>query len=319
MSTFTLDFEKPVKILEDQIQELKLASSGKGIDVSNEIKALERKNSELIKEIYSNLSPWEQVQLSRHPNRPHTKDYIQRIFDNFYELHGDRKFADDPAVIAGFGMLEGQRVAIVGIEKGRNTKEKLHHNFGMPRPEGYRKALRVMKMASRFSVPIITFIDTPGAYPGIGAEERGQASAIAENIEEMFDLEVPVVSLVIGEGGSGGALGIAIANKLLMLEYSIYSVISPESCASILWADPKMAETAANSLKLGALKAVDIKVADEIIGEPAGGAHRDYEAISDNVKAALSRVIGELKNMSKEELISSRFLKYRQLGKDSLV
>lgn len=319
MSTFTLDFEKPVKMLENQIQELKLASSGKEFDISNEIKSLERKTSQLIKEIYSKLSPWEQVQLSRHPNRPHTKDYVQRVFDNFYELHGDRKFADDPALIAGFGMLEGQRVAIVGIEKGRKTKEKLHHNFGMPRPEGYRKALRIMQLASRFSIPIITFIDTPGAYPGIGAEERGQASAIAENIETMFELEVPIVSVVIGEGGSGGALGIAIADKLLMLEYSIYSVISPESCASILWADPKMAETAANSLQLGALKAVDLKIADEIIGEPSGGAHRDYEEIIASVKSTLSKVINELKNRSKEELMSSRYDKYRALGKDSLV
>ena len=319
MSYFTLDFEKPVKILEDQIQELKLASDGKGIDVSNEIKALERKTSQLTKEIYSKLSPWEQVQLSRHPNRPPNQAYLPRIFDNFYEVHGDRKFADDPAVIAGFGMLDGQRVAIIGIEKGRKTKEKLHHNFGMPRPEGYRKALRVMKLASRFSIPIITFIDTPGAYPGIGAEERGQAAAIAENIESMFSLEVPVVSIVIGEGGSGGALGLAIADKLIMLEYSIYSVISPESCASILWADPKMAETAANSLQLGALKALDLKVADEIIGEPSGGAHRDYEEISATVKKNLSRVINQLKSKSKEELISSRYNKYRALGKDSLI
>ncbi|RLA63910.1 MAG: acetyl-CoA carboxylase carboxyl transferase subunit alpha [Epsilonproteobacteria bacterium] len=319
MSIFTLNFEKPVKVLEDQIEELKLASCGKGIDVSSEIKALERKTSQLIKEIYSKLTPWEQVQLSRHPNRPHTKDYVSRIFDDFYELHGDRKFADDPAVIAGFGKLDGQRVAVVGIEKGRKTKEKLHHNFGMPRPEGYRKALRIMKMASRFSVPIITFIDTPGAYPGIGAEERGQASAIAENIEEMFDLDVPVVSIVIGEGGSGGALGLAIADKLLMLEYSIYSVISPESCASILWADSKMAETAANSLQLGALKAMELKVADEIIGEPSGGAHRDPDEITARVKKALYESINKLKNKSPDELKSSRYNKYRSLGKESLI
>ena len=320
MDPFTLDFEIPVKVLENQIEELKEASSrNKGIDVSHEIKSLEKKVSQLIKEIYGNLSSWEKVKLSRHPSRPHSQDFIKRIFSDFHELRGDRKFADDPAIICGFGRLEGQKVAIVGIEKGRKTNEKIHHNFGMPRPEGYRKALRVMEMASRFSIPIITLIDTPGAYPGVGAEERGQASAIAENIQNMFELNVPVIGVIIGEGGSGGALGLAIVDRLLMMEYSIYSVISPESCASILWADPKMANVAANSLQLGALKAKELNVADEIISEPPGGAHRDQEQAFLSLKEALIKNLNELKTFSPEEIKSKRYLKYRLMGNSTLV
>jgi len=317
---FTLDFEIPVKVLENQIEDLKEASSrNKGIDVSNEIKSLEKKASQLIKEIYGNLSSWEKVKLSRHPSRPHAKDYIKKLFTDFHELHGDRKFADDPAIICGFGRLDGHKVAVVGIEKGRKTNEKIHHNFGMPRPEGYRKALRIMEMASRFSIPIITLIDTPGAYPGIGAEERGQAAAIAENIQNMFELNVPVIGVVIGEGGSGGALGIAIVDRLLMFEYSIYSVISPESCASILWADPKMANIAANSLQLGAVKAKEFNVADEIISEPPGGAHRDIDQATQSLRESIIHHLNELKTYTPEELKSKRYLKYRLMGNNTLV
>lgn len=320
MDPFTLDFEIPVKVLENQIEDLKEASSrNKGIDVSNEIKSLEKKVSHLIKEIYGNLSSWEKVKLSRHPSRPHAKDYINKLFTDFHELHGDRKFADDPAIICGFGLLEGQKVAVVGIEKGRKTNEKIHHNFGMPRPEGYRKAIRIMEMASRFSIPIITLIDTPGAYPGIGAEERGQAAAIAENIQDMFELDVPVIGVIIGEGGSGGALGLGIVDRLLMMEYSTYSVISPESCASILWADPKMANVAANALQLGAIKAIEIKVADEIIAEPPGGAHRDIEQATQSLKEAVLSNLNQLKNLSPEELKTKRYLKYRLMGNSTLV
>ncbi len=320
MDPFTLDFEIPVKVLENQIEELKEASSrNKGIDVSNEIKSLEKKVSQLIKEIYGNLSSWEKVKLSRHPNRPHAKDYIKKIFTDFHELHGDRKFADDPSVICGFGKIENQKVAIIGIEKGRKTNEKIHHNFGMPRPEGYRKAWRIMEMASRFSIPIITLIDTPGAYPGIGAEERGQAAAIAENIQNMFELSVPVIGVIIGEGGSGGALGLAIVDRLLMMEYATYSVISPESCASILWADPKMANTAANSLQLGAHKALELKVADELVSEPPGGAHRDIDQATTSLKEAILNNLNELKTFPPEELKSKKYLKYRLMGNNTLV
>lgn len=318
LNNYTLDFEKPVRELENQIKELKEASTRPEIDISKEIKALEKKVNVMIREIYDNLTPWERVQLSRHPNRPHAIDYIQELIPDFHELKGDRRFANDPAVIAGFGHLEGQKVAVIGIEKGRKTKEKVHHNFGMPRPEGYRKALRVMQLAGQFGIPVISFVDTPGAYPGIGAEERGQSQAIAENLAEMFDIPSPIIALVIGEGGSGGALGIAIADRVLMMEYSVYSVISPESCASILWADPKKAETAANALQLGPDKALELKVADAIVAEPPGGAHKDIPRAMELVRDQLKKEIHDLMKMKHEERLELRFKKFREMGNQTI-
>jgi len=310
---FTLEFEKPVSELENQIRELR-QTSGTNIDISHEIQALQSKVDKMLSEIYEKLSPWERTQLSRHPQRPHAIDYIEKIINDFHEVHGDRRYADDPSMIAGFGFLEGQKVAVLGIEKGRKTQEKIKRNFGMANPEGYRKALRVMQLASQFNIPIITFVDTPGAYPGIGAEERGQALAIAENLEEMFKIRSPIISVVIGEGGSGGALGIAIADKVLMMEYSIYSVISPESCASILWSDPKMAETAANSLQLSPNKALDLNVIDGIVKEPAGGAHRYAERAIELVKEALLQNLNSLKSQDVDLTLELRFNKFRQMG-----
>ncbi|MCM2350897.1 MAG: acetyl-CoA carboxylase carboxyltransferase subunit alpha [Bacteriovoracaceae bacterium] len=310
---FTLDFERPVSELENQIRELKQASN-QNIDISHEIAALEAKVSSMLNEIYTKLSPWQRTQLSRHPMRPHALDYIEKIITDFHEVHGDRRFSDDPSMITGFGYIDGQKVAVIGIEKGRKTQEKIKRNFGMANPEGYRKALRIMQMASQFQIPVVTFVDTPGAYPGIGAEERGQALAIAENLEEMFNIKSPIISIVIGEGGSGGALGIAVADKVFMMEYSVYSVISPESCASILWSDPKMAETAANSLQLSPNKALELKVIDDIVKEPAGGAHRHPEKAFELVKQA---ILSNLKNLQKEDLdvlMQKRFEKFRQMG-----
>ncbi|WP_372653191.1 acetyl-CoA carboxylase carboxyltransferase subunit alpha [Halobacteriovorax sp.] len=318
LNNYTLEFEKPVRDLENQIKELQEASLRPEIDISKEINALQTKVSTLIKDIYANLSPWERVQLSRHPNRPHAIDYISEMVEDFKELSGDRHFANDPAVITGFGKIDGKKVAIIAIEKGRKTKEKVHHNFGMPRPEGYRKALRIMETAGRFGIPIVTFIDTPGAYPGIGAEERGQASAIAENLAAMFDIKAPIISVVIGEGGSGGALGIAIADKVMMMEYSIYSVISPESCASILWADPKKAEDAANSLKLVPSKALELAVVDSIIEEPIGGAHKNKSAALETVKKSISKELKALSKVSTEKLLEQRFEKFRRMGNQTI-
>jgi acetyl-CoA carboxylase carboxyl transferase subunit alpha len=310
---FTLDFERPVSELENQIRELK-ETSDKSIDISHEIQALEAKVNRMLEEIYSKLTPWERTQLSRHPLRPHTIDYIEGIIENFHEVHGDRRFSDDPSMITGFGHILGQKVAVIGIEKGRKTQEKIKRNFGMANPEGYRKALRVMELASQFSIPVVTFVDTPGAYPGIGAEERGQAMAIAQNLEEMFNIKSPIISVVIGEGGSGGALGIAVADKVFMMEYSVYSVISPESCASILWSDPKMAETAANSLQLSPKKALELKVIDGIINEPAGGAHRYPELAVSKVKDCIRQQLESLKKIDMDLLMQKRFQKFRELG-----
>jgi acetyl-CoA carboxylase carboxyl transferase subunit alpha len=319
LSNYTLEFEKPVRDLENQIKELQVASLRPEIDISKEIKALQKKVSTLIQDIYENLSPWERVLLSRHPNRPHTVDYINEMVDDFKEVCGDRHFANDPAIITGFGKIDGRDVAIIGIEKGRKTKEKVKRNFGMPRPEGYRKALRIMQTAGRFGIPIVTLVDTPGAYPGIGAEERGQACAIAENLAEMFDIKSPILSVVIGEGGSGGALGIAIADSVLMMEYSIYSVISPESCASILWADPKKAEDAANSLKLVPSKAIELKVADSVIIEPIGGAHKDKTATYELVKKAISKELKALSKIKTDKLLENRFEKFRKMGNHTII
>ena len=319
MKNYTLEFEKPIRDLENQISELReVSDKSSGVDISKEIQALQKKVSSLLQEIYSNLSAWDRVQLSRHPNRPHGRDYLEMIFDDFHEIKGDRHFANDPAIITGYAYLDGLRVAVVAIEKGRKTKERVHRNFGMPRPEGYRKALRHMNTASRFQIPIVTLIDTPGAYPGIGAEERGQAAAIAENLAEMMEIPAPIVSAVIGEGGSGGALGIGIADRVLMMEYSIYSVIAPESCASILWADPKKAETAANALQLTPQKAQELKVIDGIVDEPAGGAHRDPRVAAETLKKVITKEIKALGKTSLENLLDQRYEKFRQMGNGTL-
>ncbi|WP_408097760.1 acetyl-CoA carboxylase carboxyltransferase subunit alpha [Peredibacter sp. HCB2-198] len=310
---FTLEFERPVSELENQIRELKQATH-QNIDISHEIEALQAKVDRMLEDIYTKLSPWQRTQLSRHPSRPHAIDYIEKIVADFHEVHGDRRFSDDPSMIAGFGYIDGQKVAVIGIEKGRKTQEKIKRNFGMANPEGYRKAIRVMQMASQFSIPVVTFVDTPGAYPGIGAEERGQALAIAENLEEMFNIKAPIISIVIGEGGSGGALGIAVADKVFMMEYSVYSVISPESCASILWSDPKMAETAANSLQLSPNKALELKVIDGLIKEPAGGAHRYPDRAVAMVKDAILASLEGLKKDDLDVLMQKRFEKFRQMG-----
>lgn len=315
---YTLDFEKPVQDLENQIKDLKEANEKSDLDITKEIGALQNKVDNLLQEIYENLNPWERVQLSRHPKRPHALDYIEHMIEDFHEVHGDRRFSDDPSMVTGFGFVDGQKVAVLGIEKGRKTQDKIKRNFGMARPEGYRKALRVLKMAAQFNIPVISFVDTPGAYPGIGAEERGQAQAIAENLEEMFGIDVPLVAVVIGEGGSGGALGISIADKVHMMEYSVYSVISPESCASILWSDPKRAEMAANSLKLGPQKALELGIIDTIIKEPVGGAHRDLEEASSQLKKQILKDIKELQKLKKDELLDTRFKKFRAMGNSTI-
>lgn len=314
---FTLDFERPVSELENQIRELKQASH-QNIDISHEIEALQAKVNRMLEDIYTKLSPWERTQLSRHPARPHAIDYIEKMVTDFHEVHGDRRFSDDPSMITGFGYIDGQKVAVIGIEKGRKTSEKIKRNFGMANPEGYRKALRVMNLASQFGIPVVTFVDTPGAYPGIGAEERGQALAIAENLEEMFKIRAPIISVVIGEGGSGGALGIAVADKVFMMEYSVYSVISPESCASILWSDPKMAETAANSLQLSPNKAFELKVIDGIIKEPSGGAHRHSDRAVQLVKESIMSSLEALKKEDLDVMMQKRFEKFRQMGNITL-
>lgn len=315
---YILDFEKPVNALENQLKELKNTINKPGIDVSKEIQQLEAKVDQLIEEIYLNLSPWERVQLARHPNRPQTSDYINGLIDNFHEIHGDRKFSDDRAIISGFGYLGDQKVAIIGIEKGKKTADKIIRNFGMANPDGYRKALRVMKLAAQYSIPIITFVDTPGAYPGIGAEQRGQAQAIADNLEEMFGIDVPMISLIIGEGGSGGALGLAITDKVFMLEHAVYSVISPESCASILWSDPKMAERAANSLQLTAKKSLEMGIIDGIIREPLGGCHRHLEEMIKTLRNTLDHEIKQLKVFSTDSLKENRWKKFRSMGNQFL-
>lgn len=315
---FTLEFERPVFELENQIRELK-QTSHQNIDISHEIAALQAKANQMLEDIYQKLSPWQRTQLSRHPQRPHAIDYIENIVTEFHEIFGDRRFSDDPSMITGFGYIDGQRVAVIGIEKGRKTQDKIKRNFGMANPEGYRKALRVMQMASQFGIPVVTFVDTPGAYPGIGAEERGQALAIAENLEEMFNVKAPIIATVIGEGGSGGALGIAIADRVFMMEYSVYSVISPESCASILWADPKMAETAANSLQLSPNKALELKVIDGVIKEPAGGAHRYPTLAIAKVKETIMSHLKTLQAQDVDAMMEARFEKFRQMGNTTLI
>ncbi|MFB0527648.1 MAG: acetyl-CoA carboxylase carboxyltransferase subunit alpha [bacterium] len=309
-----LDFERPVVELEKKIEELKSLGADNKVDFSKEIAGLEKKCEELKKEIFGNLTPWQKVQLARHPRRPYTLDYINLLVSDFVELQGDRGFADDPAIVAGIGKFKEETVVVIGHQKGRTLQENMLRNFGMCHPEGYRKALRLMKMAEKFSIPVISFIDTPGAYPGIGAEERGQAEAIARNLKAMSELEVPIIVVVVGEGGSGGALGIGVGDKVLMLENAIYSVISPEGCASILWRDAAKAPEAAKALKLTAQDLLELKVIDEIIDEPLGGVHRDIEFVGRQLAEKIKKYLEESKKLPVEELLRKRYQKFRLLG-----
>jgi acetyl-CoA carboxylase carboxyl transferase subunit alpha len=308
-----LDFERPIVDLERKIEELKNLSTGT-VDFADEIKRLERKARRLQEEVFADLSAWQKVQLSRHPARPYTLDYTQVLFDEFLELHGDRAFADDESIVGGIARFGRREVMVIGHQKGKNTKENLRRNFGMSRPEGYRKALRLMQLASRFARPILTFIDTPGAYPGLGAEERGQAEAIAKNLEIMATLTAPFIATVIGEGGSGGALALSMGDRILMLEYAIYSVISPEGCASILWKDQSKVAAAAEELKVTAPDLVRLGVCDEVVKEGPGGAHRDLVATGENLRAALERNLDELCALDAKELLDRRYQKYRRMG-----
>ncbi|MEW6170452.1 MAG: acetyl-CoA carboxylase carboxyltransferase subunit alpha [Candidatus Omnitrophota bacterium] len=309
-----LDFERPIVELERKIQELKNFTSSKKIDLSSEIKKLEEKLHTLRKDTYQNLSAWQKVQIARHPQRPYTLDYIKLICSDFIELHGDRLFGDDKALIGGLAIIDGVKTMIMGHQKGRDTKENIIRNFGCAHPEGYRKAMRLMRMAEKFKLPIIVLIDTPGAYPGIGAEERGQAQAIAENLRDMVRIKSPIVAFVIGEGGSGGALGIGMADRICVLENAYYSVISPEGCAAILWKSSNKAPEAAEALKLTAQDLKEMNLIDEIILEPLGGAHRDPEKTSSNIKDAIKRYLKELQRIPEDKLLELRYDKFRQIG-----
>lgn len=309
-----LDFEKPIFELEAKIAELKQIASVQNIPVDDEIHRLNEKAKRLRNDIYSKLTAWQQVQLARHPLRPYTLDYIKEISEEFIELHGDRSFADDPSIVGGLILIDDKRAMLIGHQKGRNTKENIHRNFGMPNPEGYRKALRLMKLAEKFRIPVVTLIDTPGAYPGIGAEERGQFEAIARNLKEMAALRVPILSVVIGEGGSGGALALGVGDRILMLQYSIYAVISPEGCAAILWKDQEKVKDAANALKLTAKHLLELGIIDGIISEPDGGAHRDLKAMASELKRVIYEELDYLEHIDPEKLIERRRKKYQAIG-----
>ena len=312
--TFALDFERPLLALQSKIAELKELSGGANVDFSDEILKLERKARKLQAEIFDDLTSWQIVQLARHPNRPYTLDYLKHLFTDFFEIEGDRRFAADRAIVSGFARFDGAPVLVMGHQKGRSTKENMVRNFGMPRPEGYRKARRLFDLAERFRLPVLIFIDTPGAYPGIGAEERGQAEAIAVNLEVMSGLSVPTISTVIGEGASGGALGLGVTSRILMLEYSWYNVISPESCSSILYRDAGQAKKSAEALKLTARDLSGFGITDEIIQEPAGGAHRDHAQAARNVGEAIRRHLAQLRQLSPEQIVADRYRKYRAIG-----
>ena len=315
MAKHYLDFEKPLVELESEIQHLKRFSRGKQIDFNEQLKNLEEKLRRLQEEIFSNLTGWQVTQLARHIDRPRVSHYIQWMFENFIELHGDRNFGDDPAIVAGVSKFNGRSIVIVGHQKGADAKEMAYRNFGMPHPEGYRKALRLMKMAELFKKPVLTMIDTPGAYPGVGAEERGQAGAIAQNLEMMITLRTPILTVVIGEGGSGGALAIGVGDRILMLEYSIYSVISPEACSAILWKDKEKGKVAAaESLKMTAADLKRMSVIDEVVKEPLGGAHRDPHRMAGVLGEVLERHLRELEEMSVEDLLRIRYEKFRKMG-----
>ncbi|NIR59117.1 MAG: acetyl-CoA carboxylase carboxyl transferase subunit alpha [Gammaproteobacteria bacterium] len=309
-----LDFEQPIAELEAKIDELRYVGDDAEINIGEEIARLQAKGRQLTEQIFASLTPWQVAQLARHPQRPYLLDYVPRLFTDFEELHGDRAFADDPAIIGGLARLDGRSVMVIGHQKGRDTKEKVRRNFGMPRPEGYRKALRLMRLAERFHLPVLSFIDTPGAYPGIGAEERGQSEAIARNLFEMSQLKVPILCTVVGEGGSGGALAIGVGDRLLMLQYATYSVISPEGCASILWKSAERASEAAEAMGITAARLKELGLVDEIIKEPLGGAHRDVEAMAGRLKEALKEALEGLDRVSTDKLLDQRYARLTSYG-----
>ncbi|MDC0575153.1 acetyl-CoA carboxylase carboxyltransferase subunit alpha [Nitrosomonadaceae bacterium] len=315
MKSIFLEFEQPIADLEAKIEELHSVQDGSDVDISAEIDRLEKKSRTLLKDIYEKLTPWQISQVGRHPQRPYTLDYIEHLFTNFEELHGDRSFADDPAIIGGLARFNGQTVMVIGHQKGRDTKEKIYRNFGMPKPEGYRKALRFMHLAEKFSIPLLTFIDTPGAYPGIGAEERGQSEAIGRNLFVLSELKVPVICTIIGEGGSGGALAVAVGDVVNMLQYSTYSVISPEGCASILWKSADKAQEAAKIMGITASRLKAIGLIDQIIDEPLGGAHRDYSSTMELVRNSLQSSLEQLQSIASTELLEKRSKRLMEYGK----
>ncbi len=315
MKVSFLDFENSIAELEEKIEQLRFMQDDSALDIADEIARLSKKSQALTKDIYAKLSPWQISQVSRHAQRPYTWDYITTLFTDFEELHGDRAFADDKAIVGGLARFNGQSVMVIGHQKGRDTKEKIARNFGMPRPEGYRKAMRLMRLAEKFGIPIMTFIDTPGAYPGVNAEERGQSEAIGRNLYEMSELRVPIICTIIGEGGSGGALAIAIGDALLMLQYSTYSVISPEGCASILWKSADKAADAAETLGITATRLKALGIVDKIISEPLGGAHRDYETTMQNVKKALAETLKSVQNKPTNVMMQDRFDRLMSYGK----
>jgi acetyl-CoA carboxylase carboxyl transferase subunit alpha len=310
-----LDFESPIADLEDKIEQLRVVNDDTALDIADEIAQLSKKSETLTKDIYAKLTPWQISKVSRHPQRPYTLDYLEHLFTDFEELHGDRNFADDKAIVGGLARFNGQSVMVIGHQKGRDTKEKIARNFGMPRPEGYRKAMRLMRLAEKFGIPVMTFVDTPGAYPGVNAEERGQSEAIGRNLYEMSELRVPVICTIIGEGGSGGALAIAVGDAMLMLQYSTYSVISPEGCASILWKSADKAEDAAETLGITAPRLKSLGIVDKIISEPLGGAHRDYAATMQNVKKALQDALKTAQDKPVNDLLRDRFNRLMSYGK----
>ena len=309
-----LDFEQPIAVLEAKIEELRNVEFDNKINISDALKQLEDRSEALTESIFANLTEWQISQMSRHPGRPYTLDYIDLMFTDFHELHGDRAYADDPAIICGLAKLDGKPIAIIGHQKGRDTKEKIHRNFGMPRPEGYRKALRVMKLAERFNIPLICLIDTPGAYPGIDAEERGQSEAIARNLFEMAQLKTPIICTIIGEGGSGGALAIGVGDRLIMLEYSTYSVISPEGCAAILWKSPDKLQLAAEAMGITADRIREQGFLDEVVREPLGGAHRDFKTMGENLKETLIRHLDSIQQQDMQTILATRYQRIMSFG-----
>ncbi|MCW5622978.1 MAG: acetyl-CoA carboxylase carboxyltransferase subunit alpha [Burkholderiales bacterium] len=315
MKTMFLEFEQPIAELEAKIDELRYVQEDSALDISEEINRLQKKSNSLTKEIYGKLSPWQISQVARHPQRPYSLDYIQNIFTDFQELHGDRSFADDASIVGGLARFAGQSVMVIGHQKGRDTKDKLFRNFGMPRPEGYRKALRLMRLAEKFGIPVMTFVDTPGAYPGVGAEERGQSEAIGRNLYVMAELRVPIIVTIIGEGGSGGALAIAVGDVVLMLQYATYSVISPEGCASILWKSAEKAPEAAEGLGITASRLKTLGLIDKVVSEPLGGAHRDHAAVFQTLRRALQEALGQVQEKSLDALLEARFTRLMGYGK----